>query len=104
MIEKILKKFISYGVRKYRAYTYSKFGPGHIFNIEVDDISFRMSFMDYYLDPCIIQRIEGRREPETVAIIKSLVRNGSKVLELGGCYGYFTAIMSKCAGGGDSFH
>ena len=91
MIEKFLKKLVSYGIRKYRAFKYSKFKPGHIFNITVDDMSFRMTFMDYYLDSCIIERIEGRREPETVAIIKSLVRRGGglgigRLLRLFHCY------------------
>jgi FkbM family methyltransferase len=98
MIEKLLKKLVSYGIKKYKAFVYSKFKPGHIFSITVDDMSFKMTFLDYRLGLAIIERIEGRREPQTVAIIKALVRNGSKVLELGGCYGYFTAIMSKCAG------
>jgi FkbM family methyltransferase len=33
-----------------------------------------------------------------VAVIRALVKPGSKVLELGGCYGYFTYIMASCAG------
>jgi len=45
-----------------------------------------------------MERIEARREPITTAIIRSLVRAGDQVLELGGCYGYFTCIMSQCVG------
>jgi FkbM family methyltransferase len=98
MIDKIAKKTFSAGFRMYKTRKYSRFKKGHIFSISVGDISFRMTFMDYPLNPAIIERIDGRREPDTAAVIKTLVREGSKVLELGGCYGYFTIIMSKCAG------
>lgn len=77
---------------------YNKYKPNHVFDINVNDMSFKLTFSDYKLDDAIIERIEGRREPETTAIIKSLIRKGAKVLELGGCYGYFTTIMSRCAG------
>jgi FkbM family methyltransferase len=77
---------------------YRGFKPDHVFRIDVDGVEFRMSFADYKLRGAIVERIEGRRERETVAVIKSIVRKGSKVLELGGCYGYFTILMSKCAG------
>lgn len=78
---------------KYRGYNHD-----HVFNINFDDVNFKMTFLDYPLGRSIIQRIEGRRELETVSIIRSIVKRGSKVLELGGCYGYFTAIMSNCVG------
>lgn len=82
----------------YRYLTYRKYAPGHIFPISVDGTDFKMSFADYPLKGAIVERIEARREKETVAIIKSIIGTGSKVLELGGCYGYFTIIMSNCVG------
>lgn len=97
-LERIIGRLLSRLIQKYHLRRYSGFGPGHIFDITVDDISFKMTFNDYKLSGAIIERIEGRREPSTVAIIKSLVNNGSCVVELGGCYGYFTMIMSRCAG------
>lgn len=77
---------------------YGKFKANHIFHISVDDVKFKMSFADYKLQGSIVERIEGKREKGTVSIIKSIVHEGAKILELGGCYGYFTMIMSKCAG------
>src|SRR5437588_629790 len=96
-----LKKYMAlhhYILAKHKSYQYSKFAPGHIFDVQVDDMSFKLTFMDYKLGRNIIQRIEGRREPETIAMVKALVRKGSNVLALGCCYGYFTNIMAKCAG------
>ncbi|MFA5260649.1 MAG: FkbM family methyltransferase [Candidatus Omnitrophota bacterium] len=84
--------------QRYGLWKYSKYPPGHIFNITVDDMHFRMTFRDYKLDYPIVERIEGFREPVTTGIIKALVGPGARVLELGGCYGYFTAIMALCAG------
>jgi FkbM family methyltransferase len=84
--------------KKYIRLKYSKFRANHIFDIVVGEISFKMTFLEYSLNPAIIERIEGRRESETVAIIKALLRKGDKVVEIGGCYGYFTIIMSKCVG------
>ena len=100
MIEKYIHKLLSYAMGKFREVKYSKYKQNHIFDIVVDDMSFHMTFLDYDLYPEIIARIEGRREPETTATIKSLVRRGGKVLELGGCYGYFTILMAKCTGPG----
>lgn len=98
MIYRLAGALLSRAKEKYLLFKYSKFETGHIFDIKVGDMAFAMTFMDYRLGRAIIERIEGRREPKTTAIIESLVTNGSKVLELGGCYGYFTIIMSKCAG------
>ena len=83
---------------KYRIAQYAKFGPDHVFDIRNGDLSFRMTFLDHKIGRGIIERIQGRREPTTVSIIRSLVRPGSKVLELGACYGYFTYITATCAG------
>lgn len=74
------------------------YDPEHVFDIEVDDMRFQMAFPGVALEGAVVERIEGRREPETTAMIKSLVRPGDKVLELGGAYGYFTTIMAKSAG------
>lgn len=84
--------------KKYLKFKYSKFKTNHVFDITVGEISFKMTFLDYSLNPLITERIEARREPETVAIIKSLLGEGDKVVEIGSCYGYFTLIMSKCVG------
>ena len=97
----MLDKFVNVARRliwRYRIAKYAKFGPNHIFDIKVDDLSLRMTFLDHKIGHGIVERLQGRREPTTVSIIRSLVRPGSKVLELGGCYGYFTYIMSRCAG------
>ena len=85
-------------VWRYRIAKYAKFGPNHIFDVRNGDLSFRMTFLDHKIGLGIVERLQGRREPTTVSIIRSLVRPGSKVLELGGCYGYFTYIMAACAG------
>ncbi|TBR15797.1 FkbM family methyltransferase [bacterium] len=95
---KRLRKFITYLRRRYDIWKYSGFKPNHVFNISVDDISFKMTFKDYKLDFTIIERIEGRREPNTTVLIKALVTKGKNVLQIGGCYGYFANIMSCCAG------
>lgn len=101
-LQQITNKSLRFGYHKftilYTRLKYYKFKSNHIFKINVDDINFKMSFADYKLQGAIVQRIEGKREKDTVAIIKSIVHDGSKVLELGGCYGYFTLIMSKCVG------
>ena len=73
-----------------------KLSNNYIYNIKVDDFKFRLTFLDNKLNKAICQRIEGIREPTTVTAIKSLVKKGNKVLELGSCYGYFTSIMSLC--------
>jgi FkbM family methyltransferase len=109
MVKPLLKKALRLGLRKYMAlnhyitekqksHEYSKFESGHVFDVQVDDMSFKLTFMDYQLGRNIIQRIEGRREPETIAMVKALVRKGSNVLALGCCFGYFTNIMAQCAG------
>lgn len=74
-----------------------KLSNNYVHNIQVDDFNFKLTFLKYKLGEGIAQRIEGIREPSTVTAIKSLVKEGNKVLELGSCYGYFTSIMSLCA-------
>jgi FkbM family methyltransferase len=85
-------------LRRYKIAKYSKLGPGHVFDITLDDMSFKMTFLGHKISPAIVERIEGRREPSTTAMMRALVIPGSRVLELGGCYGEFTIILSKCAG------
>jgi FkbM family methyltransferase len=76
-----------------------RINKNYISDIKVDDLNFKMSFLNYDLsDLGITERINGIREPNTVTAIKSLVKNNSKVLVLGACYGYFTNIMSKMCG------
>ena len=72
---------------------YSKVKTNFIVN--VDDDKFIMSFLDYEIDNAIQQRIDGVREPETTSIIKCLIRPGDQILEIGGCYGYFTMLMAN---------
>ena len=76
----------------------SRVGDNLIYDINIDDLNFRMTFHNYSLGYAINERIEGIREPSTTAAIRSIVREGSNILELGGCYGYFTNIMSNCTG------
>ena len=71
---------------------------GQIFNINVEGINFKMQFRDYPISAFISERIRGVREPETTAILKSLIFPGDKVLEIGGCFGYFTFFMASCLG------
>lgn len=79
-------------------YKFRKTKIGQIFNINVDGIQFKMQFKNYPINYFISERIRGVREPETTVIIKSLIHPGNKVLELGGCFGYFTFIMASCVG------
>lgn len=96
---RLLRKRIRRMSLAYDEWKYRRVKPHTVFDIRVSrDMSFKMSFGDYKLDSAIVERIEGRREPATVATIKALVKKGSKVLEIGGCYGYFTAIMALCVG------
>ncbi len=89
-----LQRLYNRGLRR----KYSRLQPNHVFQVTIGDISFKLSFLDSALTGPMVERIEGRREPETVAIIQSLLRPGDRVLEIGACYGYFTMIMSHCVG------
>lgn len=71
---------------------------GKIYRVAVDDVQFEMGFANYPIGRTILERIEGVREPETTSIIKSVLRPGDRVLELGGCYGYFTMLMADSVG------
>jgi FkbM family methyltransferase len=68
------------------------------YEIEVNDINFKMSFSDYKIKGAILERIKGVREIDTTTLIKSILRSGDRVLEIGGCYGYFTMLMAWCVG------
>lgn len=70
----------------------------YIHNISVDDQHFKMSFGNYKIDEGIFERINGIREPSTVAVLKSIIKEKNKILEIGSCYGYFTIIMSQIIG------
>lgn len=72
--------------------------PDKIYNISVDDVNFRMSFGNQKIGETILQRINGVREIDTTAIIKSILRPGNKVLHLGSSYGYFAMLMSDSVG------
>lgn len=77
---------------------YKRYKAGHVFNIRVNDLAFTMSFEDFPITAPIVERIHGVREPETVAIIRTLLRGGENVLEIGACYGYFTMNMAYSIG------
>ena len=92
----IAKKIKSLGIRLeiyIKKKRYSKVKTNFIIN--VDDDKLIMSFLDYEIGGAIQQRIDGVREPETTSIIKCLLRPGDQVLEIGGCYGYFTMLMAN---------
>ena len=72
--------------------------PFKKYPIKVDDVNMVLDFGEVQIGKTVWQRIEGVREPETTAIIRSLLRPGNKVLELGSCYGYFTLLMSASVG------
>ena len=72
--------------------------PEKVYDINVDDVNIHLDFGDLPISKAIWQRIEGVREPDTTAIIRSLLRPGDKVLELGSCFGYFTLLMSASVG------
>jgi FkbM family methyltransferase len=92
--EKVTAKLL----REAAVRSYRKYPAGHIFEVQAEDMHLRLTFLDYPLDIAIVERIEARREPETTAMMRALLRPGHKVLELGGCYGYFTSIQSRCVG------
>ena len=66
----------------------------YIFNIKVDDHNFKMNFNGYPINGAISERIDGKREEQTTAILKSIISPTMNVLEIGSCYGYFTNIIS----------
>jgi len=72
--------------------------PFKEYQINVDDVSMVLDFGNIPITKPIWQRIEGIREPETTAIIRSLLREGDKVLELGSAFGYFTMLMATSVG------
>lgn len=72
--------------------------PFKEYKINVDDVSMVLDFGNIPITKPIWQRIEGIREPETTAIIRSLLREGDKVLELGSAFGYFTILMATSVG------
>jgi FkbM family methyltransferase len=101
MLSKYVLKFALMARRVYlwqKRRRYERLGKDHIFNVSVSGSSFLMSFLDYSVDQAIVERIEGRRERETAAVIQTIVPPGANVLEIGACYGYFTNIMASCVG------
>lgn len=81
-----------------KIFIYKRKGNDHIFNVKIDDFEYKLSFGDQPITANIVQRIEGRREPETLAIYKSIITPGMKVLELGACFGEFTVILDHLVG------
>ena len=72
--------------------------PSKVYNITVDDVTMKLDFGNIPISKPIWQRIKGVREPETTAIIRTLLRPGDRVLELGSCYGYFSLLISASVG------
>lgn len=70
----------------------------NIFDIDLDGFKYKLTFLNQKIGPAIVQRIEGKREPETTAIYRSLVKPGMNVLELGACYGEFTVLLDHLVG------
>tara|TARA_B100000989_G_scaffold298787_1_gene289842 strand:+ start:731 stop:1657 length:927 start_codon:yes stop_codon:yes gene_type:complete len=70
----------------------------YVFDISVDDTNFKMNFNGYNLDSAIIERINGLRETETTSILKSIIKPGFNIIEIGACYGYFTNIVAQSTG------
>lgn len=95
---RLLGKWIGLARVRFKILRYSRLGAGHVFDIRVDDIPLKMTFLTHKIGKAIVDRIEGQREPGTTAVMRALVRRGSKVLEIGGCYGEFTILLAKCAG------
>ena len=77
---------------------YKRKGSNHIFDVRIDDFKYKLTFGSQPITANIVQRIEGRREPETMAIYKSIIHPGMKVLELGACFGEFTVLINYLVG------
>ncbi len=58
----------------------------------------RFTRPDQKLPPTIAKRVEGTYEPETLTVLKALIRPGYRVLEVGARWGYFTMILSHLVG------
>jgi len=80
---------------------YESYGNDYVFDVKIDDLCFKLGFFGQTIGPAIVQRIEGVREPETMAIYRTLIRPGDKVLELGACYGEFTVLIDYLVGRGN---
>lgn len=85
---------LSFALRKRRL----EAAPGKTYPIVVGDTRFTMRFGAHDISGSILERIDGVREPETTSIIKAILKPGDRVLELGGCYGYFTMLMADSVG------
>tara|TARA_B110000444_G_C18826770_1_gene590790 strand:+ start:765 stop:1478 length:714 start_codon:yes stop_codon:yes gene_type:complete len=77
---------------------YSKYPHSHIFDINLDEFKYKLTFNNIKIGPAIVQRIEGRREPETTSVYRSIIQPGMKVMELGACYGEFTILIDHLVG------
>ena len=72
---------------------YKNYGKNYIFDVKIDDFDYKLTFRNQPITANIVQRIEGRRERETLAIYKSIIKPGMNVLELGACFGEFTVLL-----------
>ena len=66
--------------------------------VTLNNHEFYMSFQGSKLSDRIIDRLNGRHEPETILMLDLLVKPGETVIELGACYGFFTIQLAKLVG------
>lgn len=66
--------------------------------VTLNNHEFYMSFPGSNLSDRIIDRLNGRHEPETILMLDLLVKPDETILELGACYGFFTIQLAKLVG------
>ena len=71
---------------------------GKSYDVELNNHSYKMTFGNLYLSDRIIDRLLGKHEPETILMLDLLIEENQIVIELGACYGFFTAQLSKLVG------
>ena len=78
---------------------FGKTMPDETFTVKLPGMQFLVNFKGVETSAEMIQRVQGIREPQTVEILRSAVKPGMRVIELGACFGYFTMILSRLVGG-----
>ena len=73
--------------------------PPTVYDVQINDHSFKMVFEGEPTTWEVFQRIYGERELVTSAVLEALVWPGAQVLELGACFGYFTLQFADLVGG-----
>ena len=72
--------------------------PATVYDVQVNDHSFKMSFEGEPTTWEVFQRIYGERELATSAVLETLVWPGAAVAEFGSCFGYFTLQLEDLVG------